>query len=80
MSFTYSETYPLAIVLFAVSIAIGGADMFKIGFKNLVRFEFRHEDTYDDCDYWSSYYWGMARRCGRCLSYSRLVKRLKRIR
>ena len=40
LSFRYSETYPAAIALFAVSIAIGGAGMFKIGFKNLARFEF----------------------------------------
>ena len=34
------KTYPPAIVFFAISIAIGGASMFKIGIKNLVRFEF----------------------------------------
>ncbi|MCZ2260388.1 heavy metal translocating P-type ATPase [Sporosarcina sp. G11-34] len=40
LSFTYSENYPAAIVFFVVSIAIGGAGIFKTGFKNLVRFEF----------------------------------------
>ena len=40
LSFQYTETYPPAIVFFAISIAIGGASMFKTGIKNLVRFEF----------------------------------------
>lgn len=40
LSFKYGETYPSAIVLFAISIAIGGASMFKTGIKNLVRFDF----------------------------------------
>lgn len=40
LSFRYTETYPPAIVFFAISIAIGGASMFKTGIKNLVRFEF----------------------------------------
>ncbi|MHA6259855.1 heavy metal translocating P-type ATPase [Sporosarcina sp. CAU 1771] len=40
LSYTESESYPLAILLFALSIAIGGASMFKTGIKNLVRFEF----------------------------------------
>ena len=40
LSFRYSETIPAAIALFAVSIVIGGAEIFKTGFKNLVRFEF----------------------------------------
>ena len=40
LSFQYAENYPPAIVFFAISIAIGGASMFKIGVKNLVRFEF----------------------------------------
>lgn len=39
-SFRYAETYPAAIALFAVSIVIGGADIFRTGFKNIVRFEF----------------------------------------
>ena len=40
LSFRYAETYPPAIVLFAVSIVIGGAEIFRTGFKNLVRFDF----------------------------------------
>ena len=40
VSFRYAETHPLAISLFAISIVIGGAGMFKTGLKNLVRFEF----------------------------------------
>lgn len=40
LSFQYDEMYPPAIVLFAISIVIGGASMFKVGLKNLVRFEF----------------------------------------
>lgn len=40
LSFTHSETHPLAIVLFAIAIAIGGYDIFKSGIKNLVQFEF----------------------------------------
>lgn len=40
LSFQHSETYPPAIVFFAISIAIGGASMFKTGIKNLARFEF----------------------------------------
>ena len=40
LSFQYAETYPPAIVFFAISIAIGGAGMFKTGIQNLVRFEF----------------------------------------
>jgi len=40
LSFQYTETYPLAIVLFAISIAIGGAEIFKTGVKNLVRLDF----------------------------------------
>ncbi|MBE1555139.1 heavy metal translocating P-type ATPase [Sporosarcina limicola] len=40
VSFRYAETHPAAIVLFAVSIVIGGAGIFKTGIKNLVRFEF----------------------------------------
>ncbi len=39
-SFRYSETYPPAIVLFAIAIVIGGAGIFKVGLKNLIRFEF----------------------------------------
>ena len=40
LSFRYSEAHPAAIALFAVSIVIGGASMFKTGLRNLVRFEF----------------------------------------
>lgn len=40
LSFRYDEMYPPAIVFFAISIAIGGASMFKVGLKNLARFEF----------------------------------------
>ena len=40
LSFRYAETHPAAIALFAVSIVIGGASMFKTGLQNLVRFEF----------------------------------------
>ncbi len=40
LSFQYAENYPPAIVFFAISIAIGGASMFRTGIKNLVRFEF----------------------------------------
>lgn len=40
LSFTYAEKYPPAIVFFALSIAIGGASMFKTGLQNLVRFDF----------------------------------------
>lgn len=40
LSFSHSETYPAAILLFAISIAIGGASIFKTGIKNLLRFEF----------------------------------------
>lgn len=40
LSFRYTETHPAAIVLFAVSIVIGGADMFRTGLRNLVRFDF----------------------------------------
>ena len=40
LSFQYAENYPPAIAFFAISIAIGGASMFKTGIKNLVRFEF----------------------------------------
>lgn len=40
VSFHYAETHPAAIALFAIAIVIGGADMFKTGIKNLVRFEF----------------------------------------
>ena len=40
LSFSYSETYKPAILFFAISIAIGGASMFKVGIKNLARFEF----------------------------------------
>jgi len=40
LSFQHTETYPPAIALFFVSIVIGGAAMFRVGFKNLARFEF----------------------------------------
>ena len=40
LSFSYSETYKPAILFFAISIAIGGASMFKVGIINLSRFEF----------------------------------------
>ncbi|HEX5563672.1 MAG TPA: heavy metal translocating P-type ATPase, partial [Sporosarcina sp.] len=40
VSFRYAEHHPAAIALFAVSIAIGGASMFKSGLQNLVRLDF----------------------------------------
>lgn len=40
VSFRFAETHPAAIVLFAISIVIGGASMFKTGLRNLVRFDF----------------------------------------
>jgi len=40
LSFKHSEEYTPAIILFAISIAIGGAGMFKTGFKNLARLDF----------------------------------------
>lgn len=40
ISFRYTETHPAAIVLFAIAIVIGGTGIFKIGLRNLIRFEF----------------------------------------
>ncbi|WP_342514238.1 heavy metal translocating P-type ATPase [Sporosarcina sp. FSL K6-1522] len=40
VSFSYTETHPVAIAFFAVAIVVGGASIFKTGLKNLVRFEF----------------------------------------
>ncbi|KXH80927.1 heavy metal translocating P-type ATPase [Sporosarcina sp. HYO08] len=40
VSFQKGETHVGAISLFTLAIIIGGADIFKDGFKNLVRFEF----------------------------------------
>lgn len=40
LSFIHDETYPPAIILFAIAIVIGGASIFKTGFQNLIRFEF----------------------------------------
>ena len=40
VSFRYAETHPLAIAFFALAIVVGGTGIFKIGLKNLVRFEF----------------------------------------
>ncbi len=40
LSFMHDETYPPAIVFFAISIAIGGASMFKTGIQNLIRLDF----------------------------------------
>ena len=40
LSINHSEKYIPAIVFFAISIAVGGAGMFKIGLQNLVRFDF----------------------------------------
>lgn len=40
LSFVHEETYPPAIVFFAISIAVGGAGMFKTGIQNLVRLDF----------------------------------------
>ncbi|MFD1927657.1 heavy metal translocating P-type ATPase [Sporosarcina siberiensis] len=40
LSIQQGETYPPAIALFLVSIVIGGASMFRVGLKNLARFEF----------------------------------------
>lgn len=39
-SFVYEEAHPIAIGLFAVSIIVGGYDMFKSGLVNLSRFYF----------------------------------------
>lgn len=40
LSFRHSETYPPAIALFAIAIIVGGAGIFKVGLKNLVKLEF----------------------------------------
>ena len=48
-------------LLFAAAIVIGGFSLFKVGFQNLVRFDFEHENPYDSGYYWSSYYWRMGR-------------------
>lgn len=40
LSFQHGEAYPGAIVLFATAIAVGGAQMFRTGLQNLLRFEF----------------------------------------
>ncbi|KAA0948448.1 cadmium-translocating P-type ATPase [Sporosarcina sp. ANT_H38] len=40
ISFRYTETHPAAIVLFAIAIVIGGTGIFKVGLRNLIRFEF----------------------------------------
>ncbi|MCG7336758.1 cadmium-translocating P-type ATPase [Sporosarcina sp. ACRSM] len=40
LSFRYAETHPAAIGLFAISIVVGGANMFKTGLRNLIRFDF----------------------------------------
>ncbi|OMP65638.1 heavy metal translocating P-type ATPase [Domibacillus epiphyticus] len=39
-SFTIGESSPATIAVFALSILIGGYDLFKVGLKNLTRFEF----------------------------------------
>lgn len=40
LSFTHSETYTPAIVLFAIAIAVGGVDIFRSGVKNIMSLEF----------------------------------------
>jgi Cd2+/Zn2+-exporting ATPase len=40
VSFSYTETHPAAITLFAIAIVIGGTSIFKTGLRNLVRFDF----------------------------------------
>nr|WP_082220410.1 heavy metal translocating P-type ATPase [Domibacillus robiginosus] len=39
-TFSAGENSPVTIAIFALSILIGGFDLFKVGLKNLVRFEF----------------------------------------
>ncbi|OES43424.1 heavy metal translocating P-type ATPase [Domibacillus iocasae] len=39
-AFSSGENSPVTITIFALSILIGGFDLFKVGLKNLVRFEF----------------------------------------
>lgn len=40
LSFIHDEMYPPAIIFFAISIAVGGASMFKTGIQNLLRLDF----------------------------------------
>lgn len=40
LSYEQGESSPIAIVFFAIAIAVGGAHMFRTGLQNLLRFEF----------------------------------------
>lgn len=40
VSYGMSDKHPAAILFYALAVVIGGAAMFKVGIKNLVRFEF----------------------------------------
>ena len=59
-SFIYAEDHPAAIALFVLSIIVGGAELFKVGFSNLIRFEFDMKNTYDHRYYRSCDNRGMA--------------------